>query len=366
MVSKEIYKIFCSYIINSNDDLHLDDDSYGHEYIVNFEKNICGIKINIKNLMFTINKYENIKIRIDIILEFEELYNDNSLKETCLTNEISPPLKESSALLFIPGDETHDFKVLPLRIVFREIFLHIFRSFAIYGRSAKFFEDFVFAKYPFYNVKMIVNGNEVDFGNLHTNFAKINIRRLKLNKNKIENILNSDMHNYEFFITLSDRMFNNCDLRGAITNLTTAMEVAAYEFSKKIGQVKEIHFNPEKYFRKGIIKGSNYRTIIDYIESSNDIDDSTYFYLNSLWNTRHEIVHNGTLLFRDGANNKRDIDREDYYKFRSALSIALVWMGLDPIEWDNLNFSSRVIRDIPLENYNCDQCNWTNTLKWSP
>lgn len=330
MNSKEIYKIFCSYIINSNEDLYLDDDSYGHEYIIKNEKYICGV--NIKNLKFLVNKYENNKIKIDIIIEFEEFYNDKIFSEMRRVNEIYPPTKESSALIFIPDDGFNIYKQLALRIILPEILLYIFISFAVYGRAAKFYEDFIFAKFAFHNVRIIVNGNDIDFGNLHINFCGINIRRIRLNKNKIEDVINYDRHDYEFFITLSDRMFNNSDLRGAITNLTTAMEVAAYEFSKKIGQEKELNFSPEKYFKKSDIKRSKYEKLINYIEISNAIDNSTYSHLDSLWNTRHEIVHNGKLLFRDGDKNKRNIDREDYYNFRSALSTALVWMGFDSIE----------------------------------
>jgi hypothetical protein len=135
---------------------------------------------------------------------------------------------------------------------------------------------------------------------------------------------------HEAFVAAADARFLDSDLRGAVTNLTTAMEVAAYALERReSGTETTGHFAPRRYL--AVARGTP-TCIGGYIARVGSAPANLVDRLDSLWGTRHEIVHNGLLQVRPHRPNEPVVKREDYYAFRGALSEGLVWMGFRPIE----------------------------------
>ena len=143
-------------------------------------------------------------------------------------------------------------------------------------------------------------------------------------------------HYHELYVLIADIRMLESDLRGAITNLATSMETAAYSLERSIvgGNSTIPNFSPTRYFR-----GATQPTGIKTWQASNgSLSNPVFKALDSLWGTRSEIVHNGYLKRRTTHKPVKRPDRlpnalnSDYYFFRNAISKCLVWMGFPQIQ----------------------------------
>lgn len=150
-------------------------------------------------------------------------------------------------------------------------------------------------------------------------------------------IASSPLPPYGNFLLTADRRFMEGDRPDAVVHLAQGLEIAAYryvrQFEPDAGSAAQTSFNPSRYFGP---------TRMQSIQDANPHPVPEYPAICELFGARNEWVHEGRAQVRpfDGALNKASSDRskcrplafEDYYRFRRAVSAALVWMGEPPIE----------------------------------
>ena len=140
-------------------------------------------------------------------------------------------------------------------------------------------------------------------------------------------------------VLLADRQLDQGDIRGALTLLTTAMEVCGTAFSERLaptGVQSAVKFNPSKFF-SGRSEGGKLHKEADmppgltkYLGIVGQLPATPLSALLSLWQTRHNIVHRGSTEISPARSIFSDVGPGDYLKFRAALSAAFVWMGYEP------------------------------------
>jgi len=141
---------------------------------------------------------------------------------------------------------------------------------------------------------------------------------------------------YMGFLLTADGRLNDGDYRNAVVHLAQAMEVAAYAYARRIDAEFKKNFRVSLWF--GVIGIRNGR----HLTLSGDgraFEQDTYEALCELFGTRHEWIHEGRSMVRlydpvalDYGVARRELTYQDYYRFRSAVSKALEWMGELPIE----------------------------------
>ena len=163
-------------------------------------------------------------------------------------------------------------------------------------------------------------------------------RDVRLSRQQIEDACNSPAHPHELFLLLADHALHRGDLRGAIVNLVTGLEIAAYAFERRENPgATPMNFSAKAYFdttAKDPAPGAR-----RYATARAALPRATYESIDSLVGTRHEVVHNGASMRRPhgfdkktGTPDLRALVFDDYVAFRKAVSETLVWLGFPSME----------------------------------
>lgn len=154
-------------------------------------------------------------------------------------------------------------------------------------------------------------------------WADANVRSLEVDAAAIRAAAAVPLRDHERFLLAADAAMLSSDLRKAISNLATCVEVAAYQ--RCIVKCPD-HFGPSKFFR-----GDAKSPLVHWIGDHGRLPSSTFKSVDSLWGTRHEILHNGRLKRRPRAkcaeSELLSLGFNDYYEFRKAVVDTLDWLG---------------------------------------
>jgi len=185
------------------------------------------------------------------------------------------------------------------------------------------------------DIKIEVGGR---CANLHPVIRRMRVavRSRTLDSDKVSEVAGRRFPGYLWSVLEADRQLMEGPLATAVLHLAQAMEVAAYDYRRRIDRSSApINFSPPMWFGPAAKRDRR-------IQAVNPIPLQNYADICELWGARNEWVHEGRAQVRpfDPAlndttkdpSNYRKLERQDYYRFRSSLSEALVWMGEPAIE----------------------------------
>lgn len=273
-----------------------------------------------------------------IIWTFTDWFNEDSGQSF---SESSWDLWERSGVLFIPDEAGKiDFSAgIAVGEVLRAAVLPYLARLALASRSPYFWSRVrdINLHAAGAEIRVAVAGRSA---RLHAQSWSLlpEVRSSPLDVSRARIIAATPFPEYATFLLTADRRFMDGDYRDAVVHLAQGLEVAAYAFVRRFVPSKggsEWNFTVPKYFGPPKMRRPE-------IASINSSALSEYPALCELAGARHEWVHEGRSQVRpfdssaerasSNPSTYRDLVPADYYRFRRAVSTALVWMGEAPIE----------------------------------